>query len=59
MTKRTSQPSRLAIRKTLESQGFTKLLGAEVVSVEPGVGGDGGRPPARGAAAGRARFMAA
>ena len=26
-----------AIRKTLESQGFTKLVGAEVVSVEPGV----------------------
>jgi uncharacterized protein (TIGR00369 family) len=26
-----------AIRKTLESQGFTQLVGAEVVSVEPGV----------------------
>ena len=26
-----------AIRKTLESQGFTKLVGAEVVTVEPGV----------------------
>lgn len=26
-----------AIRKTLEAQGFTKLVGAEVVSVEPGV----------------------
>ena len=26
-----------AIRKTLEGQGFTKLVGAEVVSVEPGV----------------------
>ena len=26
-----------AIRKTLEGQGFTRLLGAEVVSVEPGV----------------------
>jgi uncharacterized protein (TIGR00369 family) len=26
-----------AIRSTLESQGFTKLVGAEVVSVEPGV----------------------
>src|ERR1051325_10730705 len=25
-----------AIRRTLESQGFTKLVGAEVVSVEPG-----------------------
>ena len=25
-----------AIRSTLESQGFTKLVGAEVVSVEPG-----------------------
>lgn len=26
-----------AIRTTLEAQGFTKLVGAEVVSVEPGV----------------------
>ena len=26
-----------AIRRTLEQQGFTKLVGAEVVSVEPGV----------------------
>ena len=26
-----------AIRKTLESQGFTRLVGAEVVSVEPSV----------------------
>jgi len=26
-----------AIRSTLESQGFTRLVGAEVVSVEPGV----------------------
>lgn len=26
-----------AIRKTLEEQGFTKLVGAEVVSVDPGV----------------------
>jgi uncharacterized protein (TIGR00369 family) len=26
-----------AIKTTLESQGFTKLVGAEVVSVEPGV----------------------
>ena len=26
-----------AIRKTLEGQGFTQLVGAEVVSVEPGV----------------------
>src|SRR4051812_50035500 len=26
-----------AIRSTLESQGFTRLLGAEVVSVEPSV----------------------
>src|SRR5947208_3727861 len=26
-----------AIRSTLESQGFTKLMGAEVVSVEPSV----------------------
>lgn len=26
-----------AIKSTLESQGFTKLVGAEVVSVEPGV----------------------
>jgi uncharacterized protein (TIGR00369 family) len=26
-----------AIRKTLEGQGFTRLLGAEVVAVEPGV----------------------
>jgi uncharacterized protein (TIGR00369 family) len=26
-----------AIRKTLENQGFTQLVGAEVVSVEPGV----------------------
>src|SRR5262249_2585660 len=26
-----------AIRSTLENQGFTKLVGAEVVSVEPGV----------------------
>ena len=26
-----------AIRSTLESQGFTRLIGAEVVSVEPGV----------------------
>jgi len=26
-----------AIRKTLESQGFTQLVGAEVVAVEPGV----------------------
>jgi len=26
-----------AIRSTLEGQGFTKLIGAEVVSVEPGV----------------------
>jgi len=26
-----------AIRKTLEAQGFTQLVGAEVVSVEPGV----------------------
>ena len=26
-----------AIRATLEGQGFTKLVGAEVVSVEPGV----------------------
>lgn len=26
-----------AIRKTLEGQGFTRLLGAEVVSVDPGV----------------------
>src|SRR5204862_6290169 len=26
-----------AIRRTLESQGFTQLVGAEVVSVEPGV----------------------
>ncbi len=26
-----------AIRETLERQGFTKLVGAEVVSVEPGV----------------------
>jgi uncharacterized protein (TIGR00369 family) len=25
-----------AIRKTLEAQGFTRLVGAEVVSVEPG-----------------------
>ena len=26
-----------AIKKTLEGQGFTRLVGAEVVSVEPGV----------------------
>jgi uncharacterized protein (TIGR00369 family) len=26
-----------AIRSTLEGQGFTKLIGAEVISVEPGV----------------------
>jgi uncharacterized protein (TIGR00369 family) len=26
-----------AIKKTLEGQGFTRLLGAEVVAVEPGV----------------------
>ncbi len=26
-----------AIRKTLEGQGFTRLVGAEVVSVDPGV----------------------
>ena len=26
-----------AIRKTLEAQGFTQLIGAEVVSIEPGV----------------------
>src|SRR6267154_3316686 len=26
-----------AIKKTLEGQGFTQLVGAEVVSVEPGV----------------------
>src|SRR6478736_2155790 len=26
-----------AIRKTLEEQGFTKLVGAKVVSVDPGV----------------------
>jgi uncharacterized protein (TIGR00369 family) len=26
-----------AIRNTLENQGFTKLVGAEVVSIEPGV----------------------
>src|SRR5882724_5025337 len=31
------QPIAAAIKTTLENQGFTKLVGAEVVSVEPGV----------------------
>jgi uncharacterized protein (TIGR00369 family) len=30
-------PIAAAIKSTLENQGFTKLVGAEVVSVEPGV----------------------
>jgi uncharacterized protein (TIGR00369 family) len=30
-------PIAAAIKTTLESQGFTRLVGAEVVSVEPGV----------------------
>jgi uncharacterized protein (TIGR00369 family) len=30
-------PIAAAIRSTLENQGFTRLVGAEVVSVEPGV----------------------
>lgn len=37
MTQARFQPIAAGIRETLESQGFTKLLGAEVVSVEPRV----------------------
>ena len=37
MTQARFQPIAADIRETLESQGFTKLLGAEVVSVEPRV----------------------
>jgi len=37
MTQARFQPIAAGIRETLESQGFTKLIGAEVVSVEPRV----------------------
>src|ERR1043165_837095 len=37
MTETSFPPVAAAIKKTLEGQGFTKLVGAEVVSVEPGV----------------------
>jgi uncharacterized protein (TIGR00369 family) len=37
MTKTPFAAVAAAIRSTLESQGFTKLVGAEVVSVDPGV----------------------
>jgi uncharacterized protein (TIGR00369 family) len=37
MTKAPFPAIAAAIRSTLESQGFTRLVGAEVVSVEPGV----------------------
>ena len=37
MTQARFQPIAAGIRETLESQGLTKLLGAEVVSVEPRV----------------------
>jgi uncharacterized protein (TIGR00369 family) len=37
MTQARFQPIAAGIRETLESQGFTKLLGAEVVPVEPRV----------------------
>ena len=37
MTDSAFAPIAAAIKTTLESQGFTQLVGAEVVSVEPGV----------------------
>jgi uncharacterized protein (TIGR00369 family) len=37
MTDTAFAPIAAAIRTTLENQGFTRLVGAEVVSVEPGV----------------------
>jgi uncharacterized protein (TIGR00369 family) len=37
MTDETFPAVAAAIRKTLEEQGFTKLVGAKVVSVDPGV----------------------
>jgi uncharacterized protein (TIGR00369 family) len=37
MTDNAFAPIAAAIKTTLESQGFTRLVGAEVVSVEPGV----------------------
>jgi uncharacterized protein (TIGR00369 family) len=37
MTEASFPAAAAAIRKTLEGQGFTQLVGAQVVSVEPGV----------------------
>jgi uncharacterized protein (TIGR00369 family) len=37
MTDAAFAPIAAAIKTTLESQGFTQLVGAEVVSIEPGV----------------------